>query len=613
MLKRVSVMLVIALVLVAVLPITAFSLGNDNVYDVGERIVFGGYAVDLGDDTYYGGEKLIKTSGGEETTVLDLPARSLNIYNGRIYFISGDSVCVCDPDGSDLKTIFNSDEEINCLYALDGGIYFMLGGRACRLKNGKAETLFTRNGMAGFYPLTDEKFVWLLDNPAYEPIDESGDEVWEDEIPAYFRFVADIGGGEDEQYTGADAAVTASGDYSGPVVTVGSVTLPLAEHMPGTFFTKNGEACTCHHTGSSYCVQSVGNCNCMRYYPTGYKETCKVDLLGAQCFAFARMVFWRCFGFIDHSMNSSLYYNVGTLEKGKVTENNVKALLRKAAPGAHVRLAKGHSVSILTMDDDFIVVYQGNAGGDGVATQPCVVSTRRFTWAQFADYASAGVLYVNMPYSYPDSSLVESDKEIGYYRIKTDLYLRAEPNTNSEKLTILPKESIIRFSEIDGLWGKAAYGDYEGWAFLEYTTYYTREKISPVGDTFFLDNEGYIRGAVWKLDTAAFTENFDKQSITVLSPTGAALSGEEPVKTGCVAAITVEGIVIDKATVCLSGDVNGNGILDVGDYICIKRQCLGTYKASGVALAAEDANADGKVDSKDYLFVRRVLNGTYKP
>ena len=39
----------------------------------------------------------------------------------------------------------------------------------------------------------------------------------------------------------------AAGEYTGETVRVGSVTLPLAEHMPGTYFTKNGSPCTCPH------------------------------------------------------------------------------------------------------------------------------------------------------------------------------------------------------------------------------------------------------------------------------------------------------------------------------------------------------------------------------
>ena len=210
--------------------------------------------------------------------------------------------------------------------------------------------------------------------------------------------------GEEQGGAARAAAPAAAGtaiDYQGPYVQVGATRLPLADHMPGTYFSKNGRACVCHHTADRYCIESVGNCNCMRYYPTGYAATCEIDLLGAQCFAFARLVFYKCFGFIDHAgINAGRFHSVGSLSRGAATANTVRELLGKANTGAHVRLSAGHSVSILTMDENFLVIYHGNAGGDGVPSSPCVVSTRRYTWAQFADRAAQGIEYVNVPNEY---------------------------------------------------------------------------------------------------------------------------------------------------------------------------------------------------------------------
>ena len=278
----------------------------------------------------------------------------------------------------------------------------------------------------------------------------------------------------------ADAAESTSA-YSGPYVTVGTTTLPLADHMPGTFFTRNGEACTCHY--STDCIANGSACNCMRYYPTGNKDTCEIDLMGVQCFGFARLVFYKCFGFLDHSMNSSLYYSVGSLSRSAVNATSIKNLLMKAAPGAHVRLSKGHSVSILTMDEDFIVIYHGNAGGDGIASQSCIVSTRRFTWAEFAEYSAAGVDYVNMPYNYPDSSVILTEKKVGYYRITSDngLRLRKEPNTNAEILAVIPFNTIVEVTETNQFWGKTTHEGNSGWLFLEYTTFYSALEIAPSG------------------------------------------------------------------------------------------------------------------------------------
>ena len=65
------------------------------------------------------------------------------------------------------------------------------------------------------------------------------------------------------------------------------------------------------------------------------------------------------------------------------------------------------------------------------------------------------------------------------------------------------------------------------------------------------------------------------------------------VGTGASAEITVGGVTYDKALICIRGDVNGNGVLDVGDFVVIRRAVLGTASLSGVyALAADDGSSD---------------------
>lgn len=261
--------------------------------------------------------------------------------------------------------------------------------------------------------------------------------------------------------------VDAAASYSGEYVDVGGVTLPLAEYMPGSFFTKNGYACTNHATAD--CVSNGSDCNCMRYYPTGDPSTCEVDLLAVQCYGFSRLVFYKCFGFIDHSINASRYYNVGTLYASAISESSVKSLLMKAAPGAHVRLARGHSVSILSMDDTHITIYHANSGGDGVASASCVVSTICFTWADFATYARAGIEFVHMPNVYPGWINTSPDYTTGKYVTTDYLNLRSQPNTEGTVYLTIPIDTEIQITEIDGDWGKTSFEGYEGWVYLLYT------------------------------------------------------------------------------------------------------------------------------------------------
>ena len=626
--KRLAALLACLLMLVpalsGALPQISISSGND-VFE--ERLLYGGYAVDVGDSIFFADENGIKRRlvGSEESSpVVPVAASYLNYSRGRIWFISGNGVFSCLPDGSDLSCFREYKTAISHLYVSESNIYLLRGESVYSLSDSGDKLLFSRGGMVGFIPESGG-FRWMSENPGYVYVEETGDEVYSEPESEFITHFVNSAGNETAAYAAdgsgsgfVSAAASASGSglpvYTGPYVNVGSVTLPLENHMPGTFFSKNGKACVCHHTSSTYCIDSVGNCNCMRYYPTGYKETCEVDLLGAQCFAFARMVFYTCFGFIDHSMNASLYYNAGTLARGAATANTVRELMQKAAPGAHVRLASGHSVSILSMDDDFLVIYHGNAGGDGVASAPCVVSTRRYTWEQFANSAAAGILYINMPVNYPGTSVKLTDKETGFYRLTSNLNLRADSNTQSASLGVIPNNTIIAVTEAKGLWGRTEYNGTSGWVFLEYATYYSAASVAPSENSPYVRDMGgnYIRGSVFSCTLDLFAEYFDKQNITVTGQGGDPLDGGEYVGTGCTVSLTVGDKAVDSAVLVLSGDVNGNGFIDVGDYVAVRRCVLGSFELSGARAAAADASGDGSVGVDDYMIIKRYFLGTYR-
>lgn len=624
MLKRIVCLLLITIMLIAASAAAAPSVSAED-YSFDERLLYGGTTLDADGYIFFSdpersGYLFRRASGSSESELIaEENASYLNLFGGRIYFVGDSGVMSCLPDGSGLGDEYPLSG-ISHLYVCGDGMYFLFGETVYLFSGGETKSVFTREGMKGFIPESESRFRWIKENPDYVYIEETGDDCPAGTENEYYSYLTDLAGNGDEEVAadclgGATEVNSTTSSYTGPYVQVGNVTLPLSQHMPGTYFSKNGQACTCHNTSSTYCIESVGNCNCMRYYPTGKKETCEVDLLGAQCFAFARMVFYTCFGFIDHTgINPSLFYSVGSLSSGNVTASTVKELLMKAAPGAHVRLAAGHSVSILTMDEDFIVIYHGNAGGDGVTSSPCVVSTRRYTWAQFATAAAKGILYVNMPYNYPDSSLLLTGKETGYYRLNSNLNLRAGSSTQEAILGVVPINSIIRVTEIDGFWGKVSYGGNEGWIFLEYTVFYSRTGITPSGELLTVDEEnGFLKGRAWKLDYSAFTEYFDKQNLVVTDKDGNDMqSASGYIGTGCVISIIVGGTTVDSLRVSVTGDVNGNGYVDIGDYIMIRRSILATYELSGEYYAAADIDGNGSVNASDYLAVKRFFLGNMK-
>ncbi|MBO4452980.1 MAG: SH3 domain-containing protein, partial [Clostridia bacterium] len=595
---------------------------------------YGGTAVDVGDMIYLSRDgRICRRAVGEEelVPVAEFDAKYLNYSRGKLWFIAENAIMTCGPEGKGLAVFKRFGENVTHLYVSDDDIYILEGESVLRVgDNGEESLIFTRKGIAGFIP-ERKSFRWVTENPYFDPELLSGEEVYSEIASEYVTHRVDLDGNDiaEESETAvqacpdcgkagchaADTAQTGDNDipeYTGPYVKVGEVTLPLARHMPGTYFTKNGSACTCHHTSTNYCINSVGNCNCMRYYPTGYKATCQVDLLGAQCFAFARMVFWSCFGFIDNASNSSLYYNVGTLSRGNVTKNTARELLQKADTGAHVRTAAGHSVAILTMDDETLVIYHGNAGGDGVASSPCIVSTRHYTWEKFANYAAPGILYVNMPRNHPGSTVISSDTGSGYYVAESNVNLRSGASTSYDSLAVIQKGEFVLITETEGDWGKTVYEGAEGWVKMSYLSLYSLDKLFPSPHSpYALDEEnGYIRAKVHKQTLDSFAEYFSKQNIYVTDLNGSPLQDGDYVGTGCRVSIMIGDAAADTADLVIAGDINGNGYVDVGDYLAVKRSVLGSYCMLGCFSAAADVSADGNVGAEDYLMIRRFFLGT---
>ena len=60
-------------------------------------------------------------------------------------------------------------------------------------------------------------------------------------------------------------------------------------------------------------------------------------------------------------------------------------------------------------------------------------------------------------------------------------------------------------------------------------------------------------------------------------------------------------------TAAVSGDVNGDGIIDAKDYIELRRAILGITTLDDAAKLAGDRNGDGKVNSADYIAIRKAI------
>ena len=413
-------------------------------------------------------------------------------------------------------------------------------------------------------------------------------------------------------------------DYDGPYTTVGDVTMPLPEYMPGSYFTKDGGPCDCHYSSSINCVSSGSRCNCLRYVTYGGK---KVDLQAVQCIGFARYVFMRLFGFPDTYGNDHLYHSLGSLNRGEVTTSAVKKLLSGAKPGAHIRFklsSSQHSVIILSKNEKGFTVYHCNAGGPGIDKPECVVTTKYYTWESFADYAYRGIVYVNMPNDYPDYLDQEASEpeenetvySLGRYVTTANLNLRQGAGTNFPVAEVLPNGTEFEVIATEGAWGQTQYNGSYGWVSLEHAAFVGGDassdgEISTLNVLTLKDNTLFVKDGVLYgvnpgvelMDFAALFENDEKElSLTVIST--------QFVGTGTVVSLVRDGEVLDELTLVVDGDLNGDGKIDGADFELFGRLLMNKGELKGAYKAAADINGDSAWNTADYI--NQKMNRTFE-
>lgn len=93
---------------------------------------------------------------------------------------------------------------------------------------------------------------------------------------------------------------------------------------------------------------------------------------------------------------------------------------------------------------------------------------------------------------------------------------------------------------------------------------------------------------------------------------GQRLSGEDIVRTEAVVTLYKNGQPVAEYTLCLFGDVTGDGAINISDILAIKRHILAQRTIEGMGCAAADVNGDGSINISDLLAVKRDILGQRK-
>ena len=119
-----------------------------------------------------------------------------------------------------------------------------------------------------------------------------------------------------------------------------------------------------------------------------------------------------------------------------------------------------------------------------------------------------------------------------------------------------------------------------------------------------------IAGVIKNTDVTQFIANLgnDAASLHVYKTDGLELTSGN-VGTGMTVALFKDGAEVDRLTIIVKGDVNGDGNVSISDYTLVRYEILDLKPLTGAYLAAGDVNGDGNVSISDYTLIRYDILG----
>ncbi len=128
-------------------------------------------------------------------------------------------------------------------------------------------------------------------------------------------------------------------------------------------------------------------------------------------------------------------------------------------------------------------------------------------------------------------------------------------------------------------------------------------------DSYLSEENGYLLGVKEGTLVSEILSQLENKDAVVCDKDGNVLGNDDLCKTGCVVKLAYDNTVVDSLTVAVSGDVDGNGVVDATDYIRIKSVFLNNFSVEGEYFLAADVAKDNVLDATDFLRIKSVFLG----
>lgn len=145
---------------------------------------------------------------------------------------------------------------------------------------------------------------------------------------------------------------------------------------------------------------------------------------------------------------------------------------------------------------------------------------------------------------------------------------------------------------------------------------YAEEEVIPVitGPTQILSDIYNVTDALVskipaETKAADFLSGFEDPGFIKLVKDGAEVPADAYVATGMEVQLIVSDVLLQKLTVVVTGDINGDGSISITDMLAVKSHILKKSLLEGVKALAADTSGDGAISITDFLQIKaQILN-----
>ena len=123
-------------------------------------------------------------------------------------------------------------------------------------------------------------------------------------------------------------------------------------------------------------------------------------------------------------------------------------------------------------------------------------------------------------------------------------------------------------------------------------------------DTYVI-RDGYLRAIAPGTDLTTLLQNLAPAEFITIEQGSA--TADTVVSTGMTVTYTVGGETLQRLTVVVTGDVNGDGVISITDLVQINNHLLKKSTLTGAAASAADVNADGVISITDLVQINNHL------